>query len=504
MPIRFHNTLTRKVEEFAPSTPGAVRMYNCGPTVYSSPHIGNFRTFLLSDLLRRFFEWKGLKVTQVMNLTDVGHLLEDAEEGEDKLEAAAKKEKVRAIDIAQRYTDEFFAALDYLGFRKAHHYPKATEHIPEMIAMIETLVAKGVAYAVPSGNVYFDIAKFPAYGRLSGNTAEHLEAGARIEVNPEKRDPRDFALWKVDPRHQMQWDSPWGRGFPGWHIECSAMSKKYLGETLDVHTGGEDNVFPHHECEIAQSEAANGKPFVRHWLHARHLLVDNTKMSKRLGNVHTIEGLKKQGASSDAIRIALQKSHYREPLNFTLAGLEEAEKKVARYRNVASRLLAAASNKPVSPGVEALVGSLRTKFEAALDDDLNASVAFAVLDEAVAEANRREPTGGDARRWRELLQEMWGVFGLLETRGEQEARTAGAGASGAVIVGSADLTLEPAVLELARARWQARAKKDFAAADRVRGELATLGFREVKDAKSGMTLVRAEGTITIPASMLDA
>ena len=485
MPIRFHNTLTRRVEAFTPAVPGEVRMYNCGPTVYSSPHVGNFRTFLLADLLRRLLEWKGFKVTQVMNLTDVGHLLDDAEEGEDKLEAAARKAKLTAWQVAERYIAEFFASLDHLSFRRAHHFPRATDHLPEMIAMISELVARGIAYVAPSGNVYFEIAKFPGYGRLSGNTAEALEAGARVEVNPEKRDPRDFALWKIDPRHQMQWDSPWGRGFPGWHIECSAMSKKYLGATLDLHTGGEDNVFPHHECEIAQSEAANDRPFVRHWLHVRHLLVDGAKMSKRLGNVHTILGLKERGHSGDALRIALQKAHYREPLNFTLAGLDEAERKAARYRDVAARLGSAAEPGGAGGGgADARRSALREGFSAALEDDLNVSVALAHLDESVSEVNRLKPSGAEAAAWLSLLREMWSVFGLLED--------------------GAEPTLEPHVLELARERWRARARKDYAAADRARDALAKLGFREIQDTPTGMSLVCARGTITISAPLLGA
>ena len=474
MSIRLHNTLTRRVEPFEPVVAQKVRMYNCGPTVYSSPHIGNFRSFLLADLLRRYFEWKGFEVEQVMNLTDVGHLLEDAEEGEDKLEAAARKEKLTIWQIAQRYIDEFFAALEHLNFRKAKHYPRATDHIPEMITMIRELEAKGFAYAVPSGNVYFEIAKFKGYGRLSGNTAEELESGARVEVNPEKRDPRDFALWKVDSRHQMQWDAPWGRGFPGWHIECSAMSKKYLGETLDVHTGGEDNVFPHHECEIAQSEAANGKPFVRHWLHGRHLLVDNTKMSKRLGNVHTIEGLKQKGYSGDAIRLALQKAHYREPLNFTLAGLEETEKKVARYRDLEQRLAQRANVEKVAlpvAGAEARLAGLRQRFEAALDEDLNVSVALAVLDETVSEANRTNPEGAEAAAVLALLRGMWGVFGLLE-------KEAGAGAPGGEV---ADAEIAALIDE----RDAARKGRDFKRADEIRDRLRGKGI-ELLDGKDGV------------------
>jgi cysteinyl-tRNA synthetase len=469
--LKLHDTLTHEVKPFAPANGGEVRMYNCGPTVYSSPHIGNFRSFLLADLLRRVFEWKGWKVAQVMNLTDVGHLLEDAEEGEDKLEAAAKKEKLTAWQVAAHYSQEFFDALDFLSFKRAQHYPKATDHIAEMIEMIGRLIARGLAYAAPSGNVYFEIARFPAYGRLSGNTAGELEAGARIEVNPEKRDPRDFALWKIDPRHQMQWDSPWGRGFPGWHIECSAMSRKYLGDTLDVHTGGEDNVFPHHECEIAQSEGANGTLFVRHWLHGRHLLVDGAKMSKRLGNVHTILGLKQKGHTGDAIRLSLQKAHYREPLNFTLDGLDEAERKVARYRDLAERLegeaKAAAAGAAASAEVSKLLAALRERFAAAIEDDLNVSAALAVIDEAVGEGNRRAPKGADAAALLALLRETWGVFGLLEGK-----------------PASAELADEE-VLRLMSERDEARKRREFRRADELRDLLKAKGI-ELLDGKDGV------------------
>jgi cysteinyl-tRNA synthetase len=449
-------------------------MYNCGPTVYSSPHIGNFRSFLLADLLRRWFEWKGLKVLQVMNLTDVGHLLEDADEGEDKLEAAAKKAKVSVWDLAARYIAEFEAALDYLGFRRAQWYPRATDHIPEMVAMIAELEKKGIAYKAASGNVYYDISKFPSYGRLSGNTTEELLAGARIEVNPEKRDPRDFALWKIDPRHQMQWDSPWGRGFPGWHIECSAMSRKYLGDTLDVHTGGEDNVFPHHECEIAQSEGATGHVFVRHWLHVRHLLVDGKKMAKREGNFLTIAGLKERGFSGGAIRIALQKSHYREPLNFTLAGLEEAEKKLARYADLVLRLSASAAANGSATQAAPELARLRASFEAALDDDLNVSVAFAVLDELVSWANRLSPQGPDAEKTLDLLREFFGVFGLLEKKVEEPEL------NDAAIQGMID------------ERLAARKARDFKRADEIRDQLKARGI-ELLDTKDGLRWRRIAG-----------
>ena len=476
MAIRIHNTFTRRIEEFVPQQPGEVRMYNCGPTVYSSPHIGNFRSFLLADLLRRFLEWRGYRVRQVMNITDVGHLLEDAEEGEDKLEAEARKLKRTIWDVAKQYTAEFDAARSFLSFRDAQvvparHRPRARDDRDDRGAR-----RRGLAYKVASGNVYFDVARFPAYGRLSGNSAEDLLAGARIEVNPEKRDPRDFALWKIDPKHQMQWDSPWGRGFPGWHIECSAMSRKYLGDTLDLHTGGEDNVFPHHECEIAQSEGTTGKPFVRHWLHARHLLVDGTKMSKRLGNVHTIEGLKQKGYGGDALRIALQKAHYREPLNFTLTGLDEAEKKVARYRDASERLAAeaAAGGGHATDEGAGVAGGLRGRCGAALDADLNVSVALAVLDEAVGEVNRRRPLGGDAAAFLALLREFFGVFGLLEKKTESPVLD--------------DAGIDAMIAE----REEARKRRDFKRADEIRDQLKARGI-ELLDTKDGMRWRRIAG-----------
>src|SRR3972149_2047156 len=291
MTLKLYNTYSKKLEEFTPIEDGKVKMYNCGPTVYSHPHIGNFRSFIFADVLHRYLEYSGYKVTQVMNITDVGHLtLDDVEAGEDKLEAAAKREKKDPYQIAEFYMNEFFELAKLLNLLPAYKYPRATEHIKEQITLAEELIKKSYAYVV-GGNVYFDVTKFAKYGKLSGNTLTQLKAGARIEVNTEKRNPMDFALWKNDPKHIMQWDSPWGKGFPGWHLECSAMSMEYLGETIDIHTGGEDNIFPHHESEIAQSESATGKQFVRYWLHCRHLLVDGKKMSKSEGNFYSVQDI---------------------------------------------------------------------------------------------------------------------------------------------------------------------------------------------------------------------
>jgi cysteinyl-tRNA synthetase len=295
-----------------------------------------------------------------MNITDVGHLLEDAEEGEDKLEAAARKHKVTIWDVAKKYIEEFDAARAFLSFRDAQWFPRATDHVPEMIAMIAELERRGLAYKVASGNVYFDVARFPAYGRLSGNTSEELQAGARIEVNPEKRDPRDFALWKIDPKHQMQWDSPWGRGFPGWHIECSAMSRRYLGDTLDLHTGGEDNAS---SCRHARSRSRRGRQaFVRFWLHARHLLVDGTKMSRRARQRAHDRG--PEGRGTRRRRAAHRaRAHYREPLNFTLAGLDGAEKKVsATATRAGGWRRATAGERPATDEVAGWPGGLRGRF----------------------------------------------------------------------------------------------------------------------------------------------
>ena len=294
-PQHFWNTLTRQKEEFRPQEEGTVRMYHCGPTVYQRPHIGNYRAFLFADLLRRIFDARGYAVTQVMNLTDVGHLTDDADDGEDKLQKQAEKDQVDPWEIVRRVSEAFFIDLDALGVRPAHHYPKATDNIEQMLELIRMLLASGHAYQVGE-NIYFDVHSFPAYGKLSGNKVEDLEAGARLAVNDEKKHPADFALWKSDPKHLMKWPSEFGEhGFPGWHIECSAMARRYLGDTLDIHTGGEDNVFPHHECEIAQSESALGVPFSGLWMHTKFLQVDGGKMSKSLGNVYSLDDLHERG-----------------------------------------------------------------------------------------------------------------------------------------------------------------------------------------------------------------
>ena len=482
MAIRFYNTMTRKTEEFLPlgRRPDAVenggprdrdpragqyvRMYHCGPTVYSSPHIGNFRSFLLGDVLRRFLEYRGFDVHQVMNITDVGHLLDDADEGEDKLEVAARKEKVDPMAIAARYTDEFFVGVDDLGFKRAHEYPRATDNVPQMIEMIEKLIEKGYAYVTESGNVYFDVSKFERYGELSANSIDDLVAGHRVETKAEKKSPVDFALWKRDPHHLMQWPSPWGEGFPGWHIECSAMSRRYLGDTFDIHTGGEDNIFPHHECEIAQSEAANGVPFVRMWLHARHLLVNGEKMSKSQGNFFTLQDLKDRGFSGLAVRHALSRVHYRQPMNFTLEGMSEAQATIDKLTETARRLREGADfDEDESPELPTFIEETRTEFVEAMSEDLNVSAALAAVHKVVSHANRTEAKGSNARTLLSLLEEFDSVLGFLEKTEE---------------------ILPEQIEEQIRLRQEARANKDWATADRIRDELKAQNI-EIMDSPDG-------------------
>jgi cysteinyl-tRNA synthetase len=473
MSLRFYNTLTRKTEDFVPLEAGRVRMYNCGPTVYSTPTIGNFRTFLFADLLRRHLEYRGFAVTQVMNLTDVGHLRDDAEEGEDKLEATARREKIDPYAVAEKYTGEFFQGVEMLRFAKAHHYPRATAHVAQMIAIIETLVAQGYAYVVPSGNVYFEVARFPRYGALSGNSPDELLAGARIEENPEKHDPRDFALWKRDPHHLMQWDSPWGRGFPGWHIECSAMSKQYLGTTLDIHTGGEDNIFPHHECEIAQSEASSGQTFVRYWLHSRFLLVDGGRMGKSLGNFYTIQDILAKGFSGTALRYMLIRANYRQQLNFTMEGMAEAQRTVDRLHATWRKLEAAAREPgPAVPEIERAVAEQRREFGEAMDDDLNISRALAALHEIASLGNRSEARGATAQLILDAFVDLDRVVGVLRPDA------------------SAEVLLPDAIQALVDQREAARKARDFAAADRIRKELLAQGV-VLEDTKEGVRWKRA-------------
>ncbi|HUR29548.1 MAG TPA: cysteine--tRNA ligase, partial [Planctomycetota bacterium] len=400
MAFEVHNSLTRRKELFRSLEPGVVRMYNCGPTVYSRAHIGNFRAFLFADLLRRWLEHSGYAVKQVMNITDVGHLTDEvAGAGEDRIEAAAKKQGVDPWKIAEGYAQLFLKDVGVLGIQSAMAYPRASAHVPEMVEIIESLLAKGHAYQV-GGNVYFEVRTFPRYGKLSGNKVDATEAGARVSVREEKRDPADFALWKSDPHHLMKWNTRFGPdGFPGWHIECSAMARKHLGDQIDIHTGGEDNVFPHHECEIAQTESFTGAPFATYWMHSKFLQVDGGKMSKSLGNTYSVDDVIARGFTARALRFALLRGHYRQPLNYTWEVQKDAASALASLDDMVARLRRIEKGEPDSAsGGSDLVATARAEFVAGMDDDLNVARAIsglfglrtAVLEGRVAGAAAKE------------------------------------------------------------------------------------------------------------------
>ena len=518
MPFTLYDTRQKSLVPFEPRHEGVVSIYNCGPTVYSTSHIGNFRTFLFSDVLRRFLEWRGYEVTQVMNITDVGHLTEDQRvdaTGEDKLQKKARDLGWDPYRVARHYEEQFHADRKALNIQDAHHYPRATEHICDMLVQIQQLLDRGHAY-IPegTGEVYYDIASFPEYGKLSGKTLEDLRAGARVEINEAKRHPGDFALWKVDAGHLMQWDphsdqlwstydggrplidSRIGRGFPGWHIECSAMSSRYLGTEFDLHTGGEDNMFPHHECEIAQAEGASDARFARHWMHTRHLLVNGAKMSKSTGTLLNLEDIQKLGFSPIELRYLLITNHYRQQLNFTNDGLVAARASIQRLQNVRNALAEKAASappnsRPSAPFAER-VEAFERDFGAALDDDLNVSNAMAALFAFVGDIHRLAPGPSDAAHLLRALDRADHVTGVLN----RDANRAG-------LIPLADLTpAEPiaydaarvsallcedigvqSLKQLAQIRHAARRAKDFKTADAIRDHLKKVGvvFEDAPD-----------------------
>jgi len=457
MSFEVFNSLTRRKEPFRSLEPGVVRMYNCGPTVYSRAHIGNFRAFLFADLLRRWLEFSGFRVLQVMNITDVGHLTDDVGgDGEDRMEKAARNEGRDPWKIAEHYTDLFLKDLGRLGIQPAMVYPRASAHVAEMLEIIDGLIAKGHAYQA-DGNVYFEVKSFPRYGRLSGNRVEETEAGARVAVREDKRDPADFALWKSDPKHVMKWASRFGPdGFPGWHIECSAMARKHLGERIDIHTGGEDNIFPHHECEIAQTESFTGHGFSTYWMHSKFLQVDGGKMSKSLGNTYSVEDVTGRGFSTRALRFALLRGHYRSPLNFTWEGLKDAASALATLDDLNQRLQRLERGEaPAGDAGMDLVANARAQFVAGMDDDLNVPAALPALfglRSAALEGRLSREAATAARR---LLEDANRVLGVLDTA-EQEL--------GARVQARID------------ARQAARQQRDFKLADQIRDELLAEGI----------------------------
>ncbi len=456
--VRFFNTLGRRSEPFEPLVADQVGLYTCGPTVYNHAHIGNLRTFLFEDLLKRSLVYLGYSVRHVMNLTDV----------DDKTIRDAQAEGVSLREFTERYAQSFFEDLRRLNVAPADVYPRATDHIPEMQAIIRQLIERGHAY-LADGSVWFRIDSDPDYGRLSGVRLDEARQSDRVANDEyEKEDVRDFVLWKAAKPGEPAWDSPWGSGRPGWHIECSAMSAKYLGETFDIHCGGVDNIFPHHENEIAQSESATGRPFVRTWLHSEHLVVDGQKMSKSLGNFFTLKDLLARGASPRALRYLLISVHYRQKLNFTFAGLEAAGNALRRLDEFRFRVAHANEKPGAGEGLGARVTALLDGFARGLADDLNISFALGELFEFVRDVNttidRGELIAGDVERVLGGLRSIDTVLGVLG----DEWREAGAS-------GDAVAEAERQIEALVAARDAARKARNFAESDRLRDELAALG-----------------------------
>ncbi|HHY75483.1 MAG TPA: cysteine--tRNA ligase [Firmicutes bacterium] len=465
-PLYLFNTLTRKKEEFSPLEPGKVGMYTCGPTVYQYATIGNMRSYVFADILRRVLEYNGYSVKMVMNITDVGHLVSDADEGEDKMLVAVGREKKTPWEIAKFYTDAFMRDTARLNILRPSVVCYATEHIEEMLEMVVDLVEKGYGYETSDG-IYFDISKFPSYGQLSGIKLEEQLAGARVEQNPEKRHPADFALWKKAPKeHIMQWPSPWGMGYPGWHIECSAMSRKYLGDQFDIHTGGVDHIPTHHENEIAQSQCVTGKIPARFWMHGEFLLVDGGKMSKSLGNTYTLDDLIARGFEPLAFRYFCFSAHYRSHLNFTWSALESAQKGLRSLRAAVQK----AAREGEKPGAEEKVEAFRQAFLEAINDDLNMPRAVSVLWEA-AKADL-------GRGLADLAGDFERVFALdLLTGPAADDRP----------LDISELPQE--VVEILEERKLARQAKDWAKADLLREKLREMGY-QVKDLKDGYEVTR--------------
>lgn len=487
MSFRLYNTLTRRIEEFAPADGETVRMYTCGPTVYNPAHIGNFRTFLFEDLLRRALRLHGWKVLQVMNLTDV----------DDKIIKRAAEQGKTISEVTEPVIEIFHADRRYLRIEDAEVYPRATEHIPEMIALVERLLERGVAYIADDRSVYFAIDRFSGYGRLSRLDTRTIKSGARVAQDDySKENAQDFALWKAakpeDEATGAAWDAPFGRGRPGWHLECSAMAMKYLGETLDIHCGGVDLVFPHHEDEIAQSEAATGKPFARFWCHGEFLLVDGTKMAKRIGNVSTVQDLREQGISAAALRHFVFSTHYRKQINLSGAALEASIEAVSRVGEFGYRLSQARG------GTEELAAAARegeAELRSALADDLNAPEAVAALFRFIQRGNAElDRKGSDAA----ALSEARRVFQLMDGILDVEPRAL------RFTVGPAEVTPDPGAatdltaaereqvewaVERLRERVARRQARDFATSDALRAEVESRGFA-VKDTAQGTVLER--------------
>ncbi|CAA9211338.1 MAG: Cysteinyl-tRNA synthetase [uncultured Chthoniobacterales bacterium] len=470
MSLRFFNTYSRAPEEFRPIAADGrtVKMYTCGPTVYSYAHIGNFRAYLFEDLLQRHLELRGFKVQRVMNITDV----------DDKTIRGCQEAGVPLAQFTEPFTEAFFDDLAALRIKRADNYPRATEeqHVAAMIAMIGTLIERGLAYQAEDKSVYFRIKNFAEYGRLAHFNLDELQSTGRVKNDEyEKESVGDFALWKAwdEADGPVRWDSPWGSGRPGWHIECSAMATQLLGEQLDIHCGGVDNIFPHHEAEIAQTEGVTGKQFVRYWMHCAHLQVDAQKMSKSLGNFYTLRDVLAKGYTGREVRYALMRVHYRAPLNFTWEGMDEARQALGRIDEWVARLRAKAAEENVERRTSNAEGRTEA-FEEALDDDLNISAALGFLFETIRQTNRALDGGtldaAAARGWLEWWNRIDTVLALT---GE-------------------DTSVPANITALGEARAQARLAKEWRKSDELRDELAALGW-EIRDTKDGQKITKRGG-----------
>ena len=454
MDIYFYNTLTKKKEKFEPIQNDEVKIYSCGPTVYKNATIGNMRTNLFQDTLRRVLKYNGYKLKHVMNITDVGHLVSDGDEGEDKMLKSAREEHKTPLEIAEYYTKLFFADLERLNIEKPEIICKATDHIKEMLELVQKIMERGYAYETSTA-IYFDVSKLDEYGILSGINLEEQKSGARVEVDKEKRNPYDFALWiKAPENHLMKWDSPWGQSYPGWHIECSAMSTKYLGEVFDIHTGGIDLIPTHHENEIAQSKGACGKIPAHYWMHGEYLLINGGKMSKSLGNVYLLDDIISRGYDPLTYRLFNFSCHYKGKLNFTWEGMNSAAVSLKRLREGYQKHLV--GNAEVS---DEIINDMENRFHQAINDDLNMPLAMSVVWEAIKYLEK-------SNKIAKLLEKFDTVLGLKIAEKKQEKE------------------IPQEILELVEQRKQARAEKNWAESDRLRDLIAEKGYN-IKDTKDG-------------------
>ncbi len=499
--LKLHNTLTRTKEEFKPIHKGKVGFYTCGPTVYDYIHIGNIKSYMTADTLRRYLSYLGYEVKHIKNITDVGHLTEDdiaqGDSGEDKLEKKALTEKKSPAEVARFYENYFREAEQAINILPAHFFPRATAHIPQMIKIITGLIEKGFAYE-KNGNVFFSVRKFSDYGKLSGNTLEKLKVGARLEEHPDKKDPWDFALWLRAPKeHLMKFNSPWSIGYPGWHIECSAMSSEYLGDTFDIHTGGEDNIFPHHEAEIAQSECFSGKKFVNYWLHTRLLLIDGVKMSKSKGNFYRLDDILKKGYDAMALRILILSSHYRSQMNFTWDSMDQAKSNFQKITAWVSNLQNIATDAPDKEPEISFTHIYRKRFEEAMDDDLNTPLALSVVYDLITETNKLLSEDKLSPTTAKEILTFWDkinkVFGLIISTYTLKAKKAHFKLTGGDVNFSINKNeeLPEEITKLAQKRIEAKLSKDFVMADKLRKEIESLGY-SMEDLKDNNYLIKKQ------------